>query len=100
MDTDFFLYIKLRRGTLQALGRHAGLPLLKLLNISLYAENESGCHRGYKPLLHGRRSGDLPSTWNSAQHATANSTPFNKKLKLVLGLTNFMCNRMTLNKIR
>jgi tetratricopeptide (TPR) repeat protein len=33
----------------------------------VHSGDESGCHRGYKPLLHARRSGDLPSYGVSAQ---------------------------------
>jgi hypothetical protein len=53
-----------------------GLPLLKRLK-SNNSKNKLRCHRGYKPLLHDRRSGDLPALL---------------KTEADFGLTNFMRN--------
>jgi hypothetical protein len=54
-----------------------GATTTKITEYKFYAKNESGCHRGYKPLLLYCRSGDLPAI---------------VKTEAGFGLTNFKFN--------
>jgi hypothetical protein len=68
------------------LGRHTGLPILETVDKSRHIGDELRCHRGYKPLLHVRRSGDLHGYGNSAQSEPATSAPLKETVKTVKAL--------------
>jgi hypothetical protein len=48
-------------GTLHDFGQTLRSAPAEIAEYKFYAENKLRCHRGYKPLLHTCRSGDLPA---------------------------------------
>jgi hypothetical protein len=61
MVTGFSLDLQQGWETLYDFGQTRRSAPTEIDEYKFYAENELWCHRGYKPLLHDRRSGDLPA---------------------------------------
>jgi hypothetical protein len=83
MVIDFSVYMQLGWGITARFGQTRRSAPTEIAEYKFYAENEKGCHRGYKPLLHVRRSGDLPAL---------------VKTEAGFGLTNLICNQHGVNR--